>query len=305
MFRRAPTPNLAYASFRVMELAGEGQARLTNGIYFHKAMSLLHRRLGRGASAIHLPHCWYFYGDEVVRSAMPHSVFWDHSDETLTRVGWRGSGTFPDVPGPSKYEIDSQAEEIIREFPPDREKVTAIIDAVYTYAPFPFQQSFRKVKGEFYDIAGSRVVFENAAPLLLAPTVSTTLKSFPSNDPVFQPPASFVDAVDSATEILLESNAGQRPAYRLLIDFWEFFCFHLRTHPRAHEETPGETLQFWEDQLGARRFDYLGLLGRTLSDLKKDFPNLGSSDDINDLTSDSCAADSEFRELLKDPALEG
>ncbi len=288
-----------------MELAGEGRDRLTNGIYFHKAMSLLHRRLGRGPSAIHLPHCWYFYGDEVVRSAMPHSVYWDHSDETLTRVGWRGSGSFPDLSGPTKYEIDSHAEEIRREFPPDQESLTAIIDAVYTYAPFPFQRNFRKVKGEFYDIAGSRVVFENAAPLLLAPTVSTALGSFPSSEAAFQPVAAFVDAIDSATQILLESNAGQRPAYRLLIDFWEFFCFHLRTHPRANEETPGETLQFWEDQLDARRFDYLGLVGRVLSQLRKEFPDLESSEPISELTADSTAADSEFRELLRDPALEG
>ena len=190
---------------------------------------------------------------------MPYSVFWDHSDETLTRVGWRGSGSFSNFSGPAKYEIDSQLEEIVQEFPPGNDVLTQMIDAVYSYAPFDFQRKFRSLKGEFYDLVGSRVVFEEATPLLLRPTVSATLSSFPRNEVVFQAVTTFVPPIQATTEILLESNAGQKPAYEMLIDFWEFFCYHLRTHHRANEDAPGETLQFWEEQLDARRFDYLGL----------------------------------------------
>jgi hypothetical protein len=299
---RSAGTQLAYACFRALEIGGSGEARWTNGIYFHKVLSLLHRRLKQERIDLRFPHCWYFYGDEAVRSGLPYSVSWNHDDETLTKVGWIGRADFSTLPGYDRAPVDEGLAAITSEFPPDGD-LTKLIDAIYTYAPFPFQTEFRELKGEFYDIHGSRVVFEEFTPGLLRPKVDEVLAHFPVSEQVFGPVAEHVATLRGVSRVLLESQAGTRDTYKLLVDFWEFFCYHLRTHPKANENVPGNTYQYWVDQLPARQWDYKALLGRELGRISRAKPEITTESSVRDFLAQWSANEEEFERLLEDPAI--
>ena len=296
---------LAYAASKVIDTAADKETGLADGIYFHKIMSLLQNDLAHTEADLNLPHCWYFYGDEVVRSAMPYQLQWNHDDASLTRVGWRGRQDFSGVDPRQRMMVDSALEPYVEEFPPGAEHINKLIDRVYSYAPFDFQRRYRSVKGEVYDISGSTIVFEEYAPRLLRPTVRDTLSSFPSSETLFAPVAGFLPVLRDSTDTLLESPRGVKPAYRLLVNFWEFFCYHLRTHPRANDSVPRETLEFWNGQLETRRLDFQGLLGKCLARWVTSYPSLESSDAIVSLLAEWEKSQREFEDLISDPGISG
>ncbi|MFO8051471.1 MAG: hypothetical protein R6V01_07215 [Thermoplasmatota archaeon] len=49
------------------------ESRPPTGVYFNKVMSILHHR-SKSKYDLRLPHCWYRWGDEVVRRCLPNEV---------------------------------------------------------------------------------------------------------------------------------------------------------------------------------------------------------------------------------------
>ena len=59
------------------------------GIVYNKYITLLHRELKSDGIDIKLSHCWYRWGDAVVRYSLPY-IDWTHDDLDVTKVSFRG-----------------------------------------------------------------------------------------------------------------------------------------------------------------------------------------------------------------------
>lgn len=90
----APAPReddlIPLASYLAIEACQDRFENPPRGLYFNKVLSLLHRQFQDLGVDIGLPHCWYRYGDEVVRYEMPSPLVWDHEATDKTTVLWDG-----------------------------------------------------------------------------------------------------------------------------------------------------------------------------------------------------------------------
>ena len=59
----------------------------SSGVLFNKYMTLLNRALLYKGVDMHLPHCWYRWGDEVVRYCLPF-IDWNHDDPKYKTNGF-------------------------------------------------------------------------------------------------------------------------------------------------------------------------------------------------------------------------
>ncbi len=108
-------------------------------------MCLLYRNLKRKNLNLKLPHCWYRYGDEVVRYHMPHQIRWNHEDPRRTSVHWMGSE--PDI----KEERVLEEVRRITERYHTRDGLRELVAEIYNTAPYEFQKKFREVFDVIYE----------------------------------------------------------------------------------------------------------------------------------------------------------
>lgn len=133
------------ASYAFIERYSRTQSHPPSGVLYNKYMTLLNRELmDKLGVDIRLPHCWYRWGDEVVRHDMPY-LRWDHGDPRKTYVSYSGECPIQE----SKDEIvcfsESFADSFIWRYSGD-EGVDLAIDEIYSEAPFAFQNDYRRLR---------------------------------------------------------------------------------------------------------------------------------------------------------------
>lgn len=216
-----------------------------SGVYFNKVLSVLHRQLTDVGVDIGLPHCWYRYGDEVVRYWLPSELVWDHEAEDKTTVVWDGDPP-EDLETQEGARLRTEIEQIMEEYPPD--KLDTLVDHVYGYAPFEFQRSFRYFRERVHLSLYSDLHDSQAAEGILLPNLDKASEDFDRKE--FGDLREDKEVQFATLRGLLQSgdpNLGL--IHEIAENFWFQFCYYLRLHPRAHENVPVQTKQIWMEDL--------------------------------------------------------
>jgi len=257
---RSSSSCVAYASYLVIERHKRKYGSLPRGVYFNKIMSLLYRKAKGEGFDIKLPHCWYRYGDEVVKYHMPQNVQWNHEDAYQTIVSWQGFE--PENPSDSRLtrRLKQLLDELVDKY--SEKNVNEAIEEVYSYAPFEFQRAYRKCKDSILDQMRTQVNWKNYAQDVVWPCIDSACASFPKKE--FPEVAETLPVFRRLMEQVLVKDTSH-PDYvlskELLEEFWEWFCYFLRVHPSAHENVPRETIEFWRERLDWETERYARILG--------------------------------------------
>ncbi|MDD4669376.1 MAG: hypothetical protein PHE95_06090, partial [Candidatus Methanomethylophilus sp.] len=219
--------------------------RRVQGVLFNKYMTLLHRNLKNRGYDIHLPHCWYRWGDEVVRYNMPY-LNWDHENAAYTQVSWKGEQDFSTT---SSDEILTYASEFADEFIKKysgKEGAELAIDEVYDQAPFRFQNDYRKLRESLKNISGNQTaMFENTVSIA-GPLFETAMAHFPYEFSVI---AKEKEQFKILFRTMLANKAPSGDLFSLAEDFWFYFCYYLRLNSKCHENVTCSTLSVWRDKI--------------------------------------------------------
>lgn len=220
--------SLDYACWKVISKYRDPRTEKVDGFRFNKMMSLLNTKLLDGGKDIHLPRCWYLYGEQLVSAELPSSVRLDgQSDaEAKTTVTWAGEA--PERPAAKdKRKIDSTVDYLYSRFPPTGSIHDAVAE-VYSHAPYEFQRAYAAFRSDFslrsqVDMDGSL-----RAKLFYPTEFEKALRLFPADDiPELRVPAKKVELVGKA---LLKAHPGEnKTVVKMAIAFWEVFCKILRT----------------------------------------------------------------------------
>ena len=230
------------ASFLYLDEYRRRFGKDTSGVLFNKYMTLLYKGIKENLSIdIGLPHCWYRWGDIVVTQSMPYLQF-NHSDLNETTVVF--AGREPMIPSDDRV-VDlcrDYLKEFLSEFGQGKEGVESAVDEVYTNAPYPFQNEYRKLR-ESLDISRSNQPYTN-----MDDYISTLFDKAMS---VF--PEDFSEMDDDKGDFIavfkesLREGAGITDLFDLCEDFWFHFCYRLRI--RCNENVDRETILHWQEGL--------------------------------------------------------
>ena len=181
-------------------------------------------------------------GDEVIRHGMSY-LSWNYDSPGETRVMFTGDAAeFPDDDRVKRY-IDSYASRFIHASS-GPEGVEMAVDVMYSEAPFEFQNRFRTL--ENIRISKGNLVAVNQTENVRS-LYENAMRAFPHSDfpslrgRVSEFTAVFEAALDNAVPIVKLQEISEI--------FWFWFCYHLRLHPRCHENVPRLTLEIWRDSL--------------------------------------------------------
>ena len=270
---------------------------LPYGVIFNKYMTLVHRDvrdfLGED---IGLPHCWYRWGDEVVRYDMPY-VSWIHENSGETRVSYVGSLDHIQRNDRILSYTGSRADEFIRTYR-GREGMESAIDQVYSNAPFEFQNNFRILR-ENLKIAKYRNLLSNHASLVRG-LFEEAMDSFPRDE--FPGMDIEIEEFESVFNRALDRNLSAEKLQDISESFWFMFCYHLRLHPRCHENVSRRTLEIWNKALLDSKEDYSMAMERYASYLVDD---VEADRTIMDLDSRCRKRFGEIEALLREMHTEG
>jgi hypothetical protein len=209
---------------------------------------------------LRLPHCWYRWGDEVVRYLMPSSIRWNHEEPQLTRVTWNGRMPAGMGDDQSSKMVLSIVDMLTEKYGGDDGLERCVID-VYRYAPFEFQRSYRRWRETLRSKIQSGIDLPRYGRDFLWPLLEKTLEQFPSLE--FPTVAEKLEPFREVMRLLLsEDEVDYRYANEVSEEFWTWFCYYLRLHPSCHENVPSETLNYWNERLPLEDERYL----RQLSD---------------------------------------
>jgi hypothetical protein len=251
---------VAFAAYLVIDRYKRKYGSPPRGVYFNKIMSLLYRKAKSEGFDIKLPHCWYRYGDEVVKYLMPHNIQWNHEDAYQTFVSWQGFE--PEDMSDSRLtkRLKLLVDELVDKY--SEKNVNEAIEEVYSYAPFEFQRAYRKCKDSILDQMRTQVNWKNYAKDVVWPCFDSACASFPKTE--FPEVADALPVFRRLMEQVLVEDASY-PDYvlskELLEEFWEWFCYFLRVHPSAYENVPRETIEFWRERLDWETERYSRILG--------------------------------------------
>ncbi len=237
---------LEVTSFEVIRQHEESIGNAPTGLYFNKLMSLTYTELLEKRNInIKLPHCWYRYGDEVVRYLMPNEVRWNHETPLYTSVSWEGRE--PQYEGASVETI----KEVVERYTEKYKALTKeqLVDDVYSLAPLDFQRNFRQLRLNIETIMSASVKISNFKEAVLLPSLDGIIKSFPENE--F--PQEVVERVRNYE--MLMRKLIELPAFSYEIakeiteDVWFYFCYYLRVHKNCYDNIPRNVIEYWESQL--------------------------------------------------------
>jgi len=215
-----------------------------SGVLFNKFMTLLHRRFKSEGFDMRLPHCWYRWGDEVVRYRMPY-LEWDHEYAAYTKVSWRGGYPEYRLDDPTVKKISHYSREFINRYS-GPEGAELAIDEVYEEAPFTFQNEYRKLR-ENLRIYSKRDGFIDNYKTLVDDFFTSAMNEFPDKE--FKSIAE--ERMDFEEVFRLSIHAGAAPSqlFKQTEDFWFFFCYYLRLNDKCHENVPRTTLDVWAERI--------------------------------------------------------
>ncbi|MDR0887831.1 MAG: hypothetical protein LBM39_01415 [Candidatus Methanoplasma sp.] len=214
---------------------------LASGVLFNKFMTLLHRDLKKEGINLKLPHCWYRWGDEVVRYRMPY-LEWDHEYAAYTQVTWKGAAPEYSIEDPIVPKINEYADKFVSKYS-GPEGAEMAIGEVYDSAPFEFQNKYRRLR-ETLKISRNNQPFEKFTKSMLMPLFRDAMDAFPKE---FKNLNGKKEDFEEVFRVSIEGGASVADAFDLVEDFWFFFCYYLRL--KCNENVPKSTLEVWEDKI--------------------------------------------------------
>jgi hypothetical protein len=225
------------------------------GVIYNKFITLLYRELKSGGTDIKLSHCWYRWGDIVVRYYTPY-VRWNHDNPGETNVVWIGDE--PSYKSNDKV-IDlikkNIAEFMIRHTGFEGHETAK--DEVYEGAPFEFQVEYRKLR-ESLEKMRTNIPMDNPSKYISG-LFYPAMKEFPKTE--FKDIVNEKEKFESVFKLGLENNVSPADLYDLSEYFWYFFCYHLRLckDKKCHENVTQETLNIWREEIPweTQRFEHI------------------------------------------------
>jgi len=240
---------LAYSSQQLIKRSKEVYHALPSGLYFNKGLSFVNSEMQKRGHRIGLPHCWYRWGDEVVRYQMPKELIWTHEEASYTKVDWKG-GSITLKDESRKRDVNELIEEFIDNYPlKDDNTIELLLADHYEKAPFEFQRRYKTVRDILFDITisgGKSYQLGNDSVLTF---LERAFESFPE-DKLFKRVSYFIPAF---MEVIKYLSSGYLEEMKMMNEiseeFWYLFCYFLRTHPSAHENVSEATLAFWRSEI--------------------------------------------------------
>ena len=216
------------------------------GVIFNKFMTLLNHDLKSTKNVdIKLPHCWYRWGDEVVKYYFKPYTKWDHEDLRMTTVSWKG--------GVPEFSLDDQTVVEIREYIAkhieeysDHDGWERAIDTLYGKAPYPFQNEYRKLRENLKGATTGAVYLQDYYSGFLVPLFDNAMKVFPSAFSEIKKERTDFECVFRSA---VEAGASIDDLRDMTERFWFFFCYYLRVDKRCHENISDETLEVWRSAI--------------------------------------------------------
>ncbi len=237
---------LEVASFEVIKQYEEKNGEPITGLYFNKLISLVYKKLYDNYMInIELPHCWYRYGDEVVRYLMPNTIQWNHESPQYTTVLWIGRE--PIYQDNTTNIVKSVVRETVEKYKIKSKE--ELVDDVYSSAPFEFQRNFRQLRLNIERMASANVEILNSKELFLLPSLERTINSFPERE--------FPKEVSERIrnyDMLMRTiiHIPEFPtdiAKEVTEDIWFYFSYYLRIHKNCYENIPSSVIEYWKSQL--------------------------------------------------------
>ena len=230
------------SSYIYLKKHRESTGQDSTGVLFNKYMTLLNRRLLAEGTDIHLPHCWYRWGDEVVRYCMPF-IDWNHEDISTTRVSFRDKRPRYSQKDTVIKTASDFADEFLKRFSGSKGQEEAI-DEVNSDAPFGFQNDFRKLR-EALNISRRNNPISNYHDYI-ENLFKDAVSSFP---PEFGYLSKRFEEFRATFSLALSKGAKPEELFIIAETFWFFFCYHLRLNVRCHENVSPSTLDVWREVL--------------------------------------------------------
>ena len=217
--------------------------RAPSGVLYNKYMTLLNRKLASQGHNMGLPHCWYRWGDEVVRYGMSY-IGWNHDDPRFTEVSYCGAipGELADGDPIVSFSEDFSKEFIGKYKGPEGAEMA--IDEVYSDAPYTFQNDYRRLR-EALRISLRSVGFSNFKDYILS-IFDSAMASFPEE---FGFLGKQKEEYEAVFRMAVECDSSREDLFELSECFWFFFCYHLRLDDRCHENVKRSTLDVWWDMV--------------------------------------------------------
>lgn len=246
-YRRNHSDLLYLASYKVIEIHERNTGESPTGLFFNKVLSMLNRELESRHIHLGLPHCWYRWGDEVVRTHMPAAIEWIHEDPPRTTVKWKENP--PEIPeGTATYDLVARKVGELVDTYSRPGAIEELVNHVYAYAPFPFQDAYRQVRNMFIDLRGAEIPVEGLAGSVLGPPFKRAMDVFPTQE--FRDLSERLESFKTVMHVLIRADVqGLKLARELSEAFWFTFCYYLRLHPKAHQNVPDSTLDYWTASL--------------------------------------------------------
>ena len=230
------------SSFVFIQEYRKSTGRNPTGVLFNKYMVLLNRKLLAEGTDIRLPHCWYRWGDEVVRYSMPY-LEWEHGSDR-TSVSFREKDA-PNIDSddPVIKAARGYAKEFIREYS-GRYGHEEVIDETYSEAPYQFQNDYRKLR-ESLKLSRLNNPYSNFEDYLMK-LLDDVKASYP---PEFRKIRHQFDMFTAVFEMALGNKASSEDLFDMTESFWFYFCYYLRLDRRCHSNISAETLEAWRSIL--------------------------------------------------------
>lgn len=273
MSRNKETDLTGIASFFFIEKYKETIGQLPSGLLYNKYMVMLNRKLIDIGTDMKLSHCWYRWGDEVVRYSLPF-IHWNHDELNSTEVDWCGT---PISPRKSKRwidEIDSFSIEFIDRYK-GKEGSEVAIDEVYKNVPYQFQNEYRLVRENLKESRYGANINEYHSQML-KPLFEKAMNDFPTQFKIISRQAVLFHQIFTAA---IEAKESNEVLYQISEDFWFFFCYYLRLDNKCHYNVSKETLSYWKDVIPqeTERYEW------KLQDLSFEYCMNSDNEDIKDL----------------------
>lgn len=122
--------------------------------------------------------------------------------------------------------------------------VDRLVEHVYSYAPFAFQRSFRAFRNQLGEATRADLSADQLTEAFLLPSLEKARSDFEPRE--FDDLKDKIQVYTATLEGLLSASPPDfHLAREIAQNLWFQFCYHLRLHPRAHENVPLETKHHW------------------------------------------------------------
>lgn len=221
---KSNTDYVEISSFIFLKRFNDVYGHPPSGVLYNKFLTLLNTSLKNEFNFdMKLPHCWYRWGDVVVKQTLPY-IGWTHSDLNNTAVSFNGHEPFIEMNNPIIKFIVEYAEDYLNRYGDDREGVERAVDDVYLQAPLDFQRNYKTLR-ESLNISRINAPYVNQQEYIRS-LFDKAMSSFP--DSKFKNIIRQKNDFTAVFKECLDSNVPSNNLFDIAEDFWFFFCYHLR-----------------------------------------------------------------------------